>query len=117
MTHMHVPTVPTARDRRLAAQQSGRHARTFRKHERQLPFDSENIARCTGETRADMSTPGDGMGRMLRRCQNSACPRHAPEAYSDCMARHTPETLVESAAALGYLSQVRFIGRYVDVDL
>lgn len=130
MTHMHIPTMPTARDRRLARQAGGTRRRIdvdadstgpydvtdypgrHRAHRLDRAPDGFNTARCTGRGdlgRRDLWADG---------CSNSVCPKHAPEAYADCMARHTPETLVERAGVLLTLAEAEaYLGTAVDVNL
>lgn len=100
MTHMHIPTVPTARDRRKARQAGGVRRRIdvepdhvgpydvtdtpggHRAHRRDCAPDWVSTARCTGE-RPDPWASG--------RCEDTVCPKHVPEAYS-WMARHVTGT-------------------------
>lgn len=77
-------------------------------------LDWVSTARCTGEP---------------LNCTNPACPKHQPAVYADCMARHTPETLVERDGKLVFLgeyyqgeydqptSDARRLGPYVGMRL
>lgn len=95
MTHMSIPTVPTARDRALAYEprhKAGAHrARVSPCPDPTRDWASE--AACTG---------GTGWKQV---CPSNACPRHQPVAYAECMAQHTPETLVERARRLFNLDE------------
>lgn len=92
---------------------SPRHRHPYRTDETVGPYDSHDTpgvhragrhshadslfevsrAHCPHEMRASLDTPGDGMGRTLRHCRSKVCPKHQPEAYARCWAKHDPDSL------------------------
>lgn len=66
---------------------TAKHRRTLHPSERSKA-DPVSMARCTGHVPANSD-----------RCFVGTCPRHEPETYADCMARHTPESIITPTTA------------------
>lgn len=119
MTHMHIPTVPTARDRRKTATQGAKRRRVDVDPDHTGPYDVTDypgrhrapkhrarISLCPDPTRDWASeaacTGGTGWKQV---CPSSVCPRHQPDIYAEHYARHASESLVERAGSLFNLDE------------